>query len=160
MVASSAMIGSGFQLIQQLGVGRLIDFALQDLLGALHGQRSDFTTQRFARLHDLLFCFRLRLGDDAGGFSLGVGLDFLGDRLGTLFSVGDALLAVIAGLREFWSTRLCAASSSALPFSAAARPSAIFFERSSRALINGGHTNFIVNHARPGTRPFAQTELR
>jgi hypothetical protein len=46
------------------------------------------------------------------------------------------------------STRWLAALSSDLALSAAARPSAIFFARSSSAAVIGGHTNFIVNPTR------------
>jgi hypothetical protein len=135
-------------LIQQIGVNRLVHFTLQDLFGTLDGQRSDFTAQRFARLDDLLIGIGLRLSDDAGRFGMRLRLDFVGDRHGALLGFSDALLAFVASLRSSSPTRLCAASSSALPFSAADRPSAIFFARSSSALTNGGHTNFIVNHAR------------
>src|SRR5690606_7982938 len=45
-------------------------------------------------------------------------------------------------------TRAWAWARSALPFSAAARPSAIFWRRSSIAFVRGGHTNFIVNQPR------------
>lgn len=41
------------------------------------------------------------MGDDVGGFSLGVGFDFFGDCLGMFFSVGDVLLVVVVGLCEF-----------------------------------------------------------
>ena len=46
------------------------------------------------------------------------------------------------------STRLLAWLSSALALSAADRPSAIFFARSSSAAVIGGQTNFIVNQTR------------
>jgi hypothetical protein len=88
-------------LIQQIGVRLLVDFALQDLLGALHSQSRDFAAQCFACLHDLLVRVGLRLRNDARSFGLCVSLDFVGDSDRPLFSVGNTLLAVGAGLCEF-----------------------------------------------------------
>ena len=57
-------------------------------------------------------------------------------------------VASVRAAESSCSTRLCAVASSAFAVSAADRPSRIFFARSSSATVIGGHTNFIVNHAR------------
>src|ERR1700744_3798117 len=79
----------------------LVDFALQDLFSALDRESSDFAAQRFARLDDLLLRVRLRLREDASGFSLCLGLDFVSQRHCALFGVSNTLLAVVACLRQF-----------------------------------------------------------
>jgi hypothetical protein len=129
-------------------VSCLVDFALQDLFSALHCERGNFAAQRFAGLHDLLFRVGLRLRDDASGFSLCLSLDFVGDCHCALFCLSNTLLTVVACLSQFLVDALVGGFEFSLALFSGRQTSAIFFERSSRALINGGHTNFIVNHAR------------
>jgi hypothetical protein len=129
-------------------VGRCVHFALEDLLGALHGQGSDLATQFFARAGHLLLGVGLGAFDDAGGFDACGLLGFVDDRCGALFGVGDALGAFVTGAASSAAMRFSAAAISALPRSAAARPFAILSARSSSAFISGGHTNFIVKNAR------------
>jgi hypothetical protein len=83
------------------------------------------------------------------GFGLGVGFDFVGDHLRALFSVGDALLAFVAGTGQFGLARFSAAAMACLPWSAAARPSAIAWHAHRARPSSGGHTNFIEK-TRPG----------
>src|SRR6185437_4786682 len=82
-------------------MGCLVDFALEDLLSALHSECSDLAAQRFARLYDLLVRLGLRLRNDASGFGLSLCFDFVGDCDSALLGVGNTLLTVIACLGKF-----------------------------------------------------------
>lgn len=129
-------------------MSRLVDFALQDLFGTLHGERGDFATQRFTRLHDLLIGVGFRLSDDARSFGLRLCLDFVSDCDCTLFGVSNTLLTVVACLSELLVDALMRRFEFQLALFSGREAVGDLFERSSRALISGGHTNFIVNHAR------------
>jgi hypothetical protein len=83
-------------LLQQIGVRRCVDFALQNLLGAFDRQRCDLAAQPPPRFSHLLCCVSLGLRNDARCFGLGVLLDFVSDHLGALLGVANALLTFVA----------------------------------------------------------------
>jgi hypothetical protein len=126
-----------------------IDFLAQDLLGALDGQRGHLLAQGFAGLHGLLLGFGTGGGNDLVALFRGAGLGFFDDGLGAALGIRQAGSRLVARLGQFLlPPAALAADSSDLALSAAARPSAIFWARSSSAVAMGGHTNFIVNPTR------------
>jgi hypothetical protein len=125
-----------------------IDFLAENLLGTLDGQRGHLLTQGFAGLHRLLLGFSTGGSNNLVAFLGGAGLGFFDDGLGTAVGVRKTRGRLVAACDNSFSTRWLAAVSSDLARSAAARPSAIFWARSSSAFAIGGHTNFIVNHTR------------
>src|SRR5205814_7753234 len=99
-VASSAMSEFRFEATQQLGVNAGVDFAPQDLLGRLDGQRGDLFAQRFARLHRFLLGLGLRRSDDLVAFFRRAALGFFDHRLREALGIGQALRRVGAGSRQ------------------------------------------------------------
>ena len=97
----------------------LVDFASKNLFGALDGKRSHLIAELIASLLNLSNSFSLGGLDDAVGFGGGLSLGILDDREGALLTVSD----------DGGGARARAFS----PLFAAARPSAIFFCRSSIA---------------------------
>jgi hypothetical protein len=82
-------------------------------------------------------------------FFRGAGLGLFDDGLGTTVGIRKTRGRFVAGLdSSFFDALVGSGQSSDLARSAAARPSAIFWARSSSAFAIGGHTNFIVNHTR------------
>ena len=67
---------------------RWVHFTLQDLLGALHCQRSDLCAQFFAGAGHLLLGVGLGCSDDTGGF-------FGSGCLGCVDDLGSALFSVV-----------------------------------------------------------------
>ena len=86
---------------QQLGVDAGVDFALQDLLGTLDGQRGDLLAQGLTGTGDLLLGIGLGGGEDLGAFFVGLALGGIDDGSGTLLGVGDQLGGLGLGLGEF-----------------------------------------------------------
>ena len=113
-------------------MGCRIDFALQNLFRTGDGESRHFVTESFTGTKHFLRCFRL------GGSNDGISFD-LSLLFGALNNLGSALFAASIS-RPLAS----AAARATLLLSAAARPSAIFFWRSSIAWIKGGQMYFIV----------------
>jgi hypothetical protein len=163
MVASSAILLSlqlCLQAVQQIGVDTGIDFLLQDLLGTLDGQRGHLLTQGFTGSNGLLLSFSAGSSNNLVAFFCRAGLGFFDDGLGAAFGVRKPRSCSLRVWANSCSTRLLAAVSSVLALSAAARPSAIFWARSSSAFAIGGHTNFIVNSTRSGKHHAERTGSR
>src|SRR4051812_11689335 len=80
---------------------RCVDFALQDLLGALDREGRDVAAQRFTRLGHLLFSVGLGGSDDTRCFFGGCLLGVFDNALRALLGVADALLAFIACAGQF-----------------------------------------------------------
>jgi len=122
-----------------------VDFLAQDLLGALDGQNGHLLAQGFTGLDDLLLGFCTRCGDDLGGLFRGAALGLLDDGQSATLGISQARSGLGARLGQLGLDALIGRAQLDLALSAAARPSAIFFARSSSAAVIGGQTNFIVN---------------
>src|ERR1019366_6180927 len=102
MVEGSAMVLQlGLQAAEQLGVDGRVDFAAQDLLGALDGESSDLVAQGVTRLGGFLLRFGLGLRNDLRAFFGRLGLGFLDDLQRQAFGAGEALGSVFASGAEF-----------------------------------------------------------
>jgi hypothetical protein len=110
------------------------DLIAQGFLGAL-GSDGSFGFSGFTGL-----------GNDSRGF----GARFIDENWAACFSApARSVRSGLAGLLQFFDDLFLGdAARSLFALSAAESPSAIFFARSSSAFTMGGHTNFIVTHAR------------
>jgi len=132
-------------------VGIAIDFATQHLLGTAHCQRRNLLTQFLAGAMGSGGDFRLGSSTLTLGLSHGIFLGFVDDLIGTRMRLLNDLVGLATSiLEQIGDARLClsqvlVAAIRRRQTLAAARPSAIFFCRSSMAVVNGGQINFIVN---------------
>jgi len=107
-------------------MGTGVYFTLEDLLGTFDGQIRHIVTQRIACALNLLCSILFRLCNNACAFALAFCTSLL-DNLSSLFfrSVMRACRSAFADA-SIDPMRACACARSVLPFSAAAKPSAIF----------------------------------
>ena len=136
------------ELRQQIGMGLSIDLLAQDLLGTGDGQLRHLLAQGF------LGALRGSRGFGFGGFT-GCGDDPAPSARASSINCAACFSAPprnsaadSRALRNSSVAFFSACARSVFALSAAASPSAIFCARSSSAFMMGGHTNFIVNHAR------------
>jgi hypothetical protein len=138
----------GLQAVEQVGMDAGIDFLAENLLGTLDGQRGHLLTQGFTGLAPSAARLQPGSSNNLVAFLRGAGFGFFDDGLGTAVGVRKTRGRFVAGLVPIPSSRAGWQRQFGLGTSAAARPSAIFWARSSNAFAIGGHTNFIVNHTR------------
>jgi hypothetical protein len=149
MVASSAMLSPYSSVFRRLSKSAWTPAltSLRRICSAPLTASAATCSRRASRLAPIAARLRPGSSNNLVAFFRGAGLGFFDDGLGTTVGVrktrGRSLLRLGQFLlrRAGWQRRV-----RSWHVSAAARPSAIFWARSSNALAIGGHTNFIVNH--------------
>ena len=111
----------------------LVDFASKNLFSTLDSKRSHLIAELIASALNLRGSFSLSGLDDAVGFNRSLSLGILNDRKRTLFAIGNDGGSTGAAAASMALPCSVATARAFSPLLAAAKPSAIFFCRSSIA---------------------------